>query len=102
MENLLFKWATEAKPDLERRGYSLVIVKSDIPYPGIYVDLDSEDFVGRVCHWQPDLFEFHFLRVPDGKDILLETVNLGSLEELNAYVQELLATRLPVPAPKQT
>jgi hypothetical protein len=100
MENLLLKWATEAKPGLERRGYTLEIIKFEKPYPGVYVDLDSEDFVGRISHWQPDVFEFGFLSVLTGKDILLETVNLGSVEELNSYVQELLATKLPVPAQK--
>jgi len=102
MENMLRKWAVEAKPELERRGYFVQFNEPEFPQQGVSVSLESKDFVGDICHWQPDVFEFGFLSVLTGKDIVLETVNLGNLAALNAYVMELLTTRLPALDPNSS
>ncbi len=97
MENLLMEWVLKAKPDLERQGYSVRFVEPAYPPQGGWVNLDSREVVGGVVHWKPDLFEFHFIDVQTGKDILLETVNLNNVGELNSYVMKMLSEKLPLP-----
>lgn len=97
MENMLLEWVSKAKPDLERQGYSIQIIEPEYPTQGGCINLDSKDFVGGITYWKPDLFEFHFIDVQTEKDILLETVNLASVDALNSYVMKMLAGKLPLP-----
>lgn len=97
MDNMLFRWLGNEKIALERQGYSVWINEAVTSPDSTSVNLDSGDFVGAITYWKPDLFEFHFIDTRTDKDVLLETVNLGSLSELNSYVMKLLSERLPLP-----
>lgn len=95
MENMLLEWAQAAKSTLEDMGYSVCINIPSASLRGVHVDLDSDEFAGRICHWQPDIFEFQFHSMLTGNVILLETVNLSNTDALNAFVIKLLTERLP-------
>ncbi len=89
--------ANQRKKTLENEGYSVwenVAVSSP---ECVSVNFDSKDFVGGITYWKPDLFEFHFIDTQTEKDILLETANLASVDELNSYVAKMLAEKLPLP-----
>ncbi len=95
MKNMLFDWLSVAKTSLERQGYSVWVNEAVTSQESACVNLDGKDFVGGITYWKPDLFEFQFNSFAAGEIILLETVKLGSVGALNAYVMHLLSEKLP-------
>ena len=92
MADLLLDWLNSARSGLNQRGYSVQAKAIAGEWQvSISVDIDGPKFVGGICHWPPNLFEFQFNNIDSGDVILLETVNLESVKEISDYVEIVLA-----------
>ena len=89
MKNLLQEWYDNTHLHLERKGYTLTIATGPAAN-SMSLDIDGETFVGTICHWSPDVFEFQFNACASGEVIVLETVRLGSLEKVVDYCKAML------------
>ena len=90
MKNLLQEWYDHTHLHLEKKGYALTIAAGPAAH-SMSLDIDGDTFVGTICHWSPDVFEFQFNACDSGEVIVLETVRLGSLEKVMAYCKTMLA-----------
>lgn len=93
MRNLLADWVTSAKPVLEKQGMSVRVNDSGLP-KCVSVDLDGDRFVGGICHWRPNVFEFQFNSVTTGEVVVLETLELNSVDEISAHIDKLFESKL--------
>lgn len=55
------------------------------------VQLDSTKYIGGVCYWPENVFEFQFLSLPSGDEVLLETKEFEEESELASYFTALLS-----------
>jgi len=93
MDNLLTQWLATARPKLEQQGFKLKFTEG--PGPGsCSVDIDSSYVVGGICFWPGNIFEFGFNDCESGKEVLLETMTLDSVEKLDNHFDSLLRTTL--------
>ena len=92
MADLLVDWLEIARPGLNQRGYSVKAQGVAGEWQrSISVEIDGSKFVGGICHWPPNLFEFQFHDFESGEVILLETVNLENVKEISDYVEMVLS-----------
>lgn len=92
MADLLLEWLEFAREGLNQRGYSVKAqaIAGDWQR-SISVDIDGSKFVGGICHWPPNLFEFQFNDIDSGDVIFLETVTLENLKDISDYVEIVLS-----------
>ncbi len=90
MKNLLQEWYDNTRLHLEQKGYALTIAAGPAAN-SMSLDIDGDTFVGTICYWSPDVFEFQFNACDSGEVIVLETVRLGSLEKVMPYCKTMLA-----------
>lgn len=93
MNDLLPRWVERIRSSLTAKGMVLKFVEG-VRAGNCSVDIDSSKFVGTVCYWPEYLFEFLFIDCETGKEILLETRSFQTIDELDAYFNELLRTKL--------
>ena len=92
MADLLLEWLEFARDRLNQRGYSVKAQAIAGEWQrSISVDIDGPTFVGGICHWPPNLFEFQFNDIDSGDVIFLETVNLENLKDIADYVEIVLS-----------
>ena len=89
MKNLLKEWYDNTHLYLEQKGYALTIAAGPSAH-SMSLDINGATFVGTICYWSPDVFEFQFNACVSGEVIVLETVRLGSLEEVMDYCKTML------------
>lgn len=57
-------------------------------------NLDSAQFVGTICYWPKDIFEFQFNDCASGEVIVLETLSFENPTSLGTYLHELIFKKL--------
>lgn len=93
MNNALKDWLYSVSNEFNRLGISVNI--SDGYLPESYsVNLDSIKFVGTICFWPSDKFEFQFNSCDTGDVILLDTLFFNIPAELESYLNELVFVKL--------
>jgi hypothetical protein len=90
---LLADWVSNAKSVLEKQGMSVRFNDGGLP-KSTSVDLDGDRFVGTISHWQPNVFEFQFNSAKTGDVVVLETLELNTVDEISAYVNKLFESKL--------
>lgn len=91
MENVLGSWLKIERADLEARGFTVARLKQHGYLAGACsVEIDSPSFVGGICFWPPKQFEFHFIDSSTGEDIILESPECSSVDEVAEYFDELV------------
>lgn len=93
MNNALKDWLNDVSHELDNLGIRVSIANGY--QPGSYsVNLDGYNFVGTLCFWPNDKFEFQFNNCNTGNVILLETLYFDSPLQLKAYLDEWVLTKL--------
>ena len=93
MNDLLPRWVERVRSSLTAKGMVVTLVDG-AEAGNCSVDIDCAEFVGTICYWPEHLFEFGFNDCKSGKEIVLETRSLQTIDELDAYFDELLRTKL--------
>jgi hypothetical protein len=84
---MLNDWVEQSKSELEKKGFT-VTMSEDTSCTS--VDLDGDKFVGTICFWKPNQFEFQFNDCETGDVAILDTIELGSISDISEYFQGLL------------
>lgn len=88
--NLLIEWFNFAKFELVQKDFKLKITNMGDSPIGASITIDGPNFVGGICHWMPDIFEFLFYENSTGNEILLETANFDNILDLNKHIDLIL------------
>ena len=88
MANMLKDWLKTSRTNLEDRGFTVNIAQG---YLSTSVDIDSNRFVGGICFWKPNKFEFQFHDCDSEEVVFLETVELDSLHSITEYLEALIS-----------
>ncbi len=94
MSNLLLKWLETARTRMEGLGYTVSYKDAIASGSCVSVKLDGSEFLGGICHWPPDLFEFQFHDASSGEVVVLETLRFDDVESLCSHVDRLIKDRL--------
>ena len=89
-DNLLSEALTLLRTQLGGAGFACRVQDTDRSNACTAVDLDGPRFVGTICFWPPDRFEFQFNASDSGEVAILETKRFSNKERLAAFVEELL------------
>ena len=84
----IVSWFHSKQRLLEGSGVSLVHImeRDEGPKPAAGADFDGPNALGRIEGWVSGEFDFHALRISDGKDILWRHADVSAVEELeDAY-----------------
>jgi len=93
MNDALKDWLNDVFNELRNLDISVTI--SDGYKPKSYnVNMDSNKFVGTICFWPDDIFEFQFNDCKTGDIILLDTVSFNSPSQLRDYLDKLIFEKL--------
>jgi len=84
---MLNDWVEISKSELEKKGFRVTMSVDD---SCTSVDLDGDKFVGTICFWKPNQFEFQFNNCDSGDVAVLDSIQLGSINEISEYFQGLL------------
>ncbi|MBC8238966.1 MAG: hypothetical protein H8E30_00680 [Alphaproteobacteria bacterium] len=89
MNQAIENWLNSARHDLELLG--IRVTHSENYQPGsFHVDLENNQFLGGVCFWPPNVYEFQFHRLSSGEIIVLETKNFDDARQLKVYLDHLV------------
>lgn len=58
--------------------------------PGPSADFDGAGTLGQISGWVSGEFDFHALRVSDGKDVIWRHVDVSTVDELEAAYADFL------------
>ncbi len=94
MANLLLQWFEAARPRIERLGYTATYKDAIAPNSCVSVNLDGKEYLGSICHWLPDLFEFQFHDTSSGEVVVLETLHFDNVETLGKHVDSVIDDKL--------
>ncbi|MEJ2046411.1 MAG: hypothetical protein P8X74_23730 [Reinekea sp.] len=83
---MLNDWVELSKSELEKKGFTVTM---SVDTSCTSVDLDCDKVVGTICFWEPNQFEFQF-NYCDSSDVVVESVELGSINEISEYFRQLL------------
>ncbi len=84
---MLSDWVELSKSELEKKGFTVTTSEDN---SCISVNLDGDKFVGTICFWKPNQFEFQFNNCDTGDVAVLDSVELGSINDISEYFQGLL------------
>lgn len=84
---MLNDWVAQSKSELEKKGFTVTMSEET---SCTSVDLDGDKFVGTICFWKPNQFEFQFNDCDSGDVAVLDSVELGSINEISEHFQGLL------------
>jgi hypothetical protein len=90
----IVSWYRSKQPSLEGSEISLVDVRErdSGPKPAAAADFDGPGTMGRIDGWVSGEFDFHVLRVSDGKDIFWRHVDVSAVGELESAYADFLRT----------
>lgn len=88
--NLLINWYNFAEFELMQQGFKLKITNMGHSPTGTSLTLDGPNFVGGICYWRPDVFEFLFYENSTGNEVVLETLNFDNILDLNKHINLIL------------
>ena len=85
-------WYRSKQSSLERSEISLVDIRErdSGPKPAAGADFDGPGTMGRIDGWVSGEFDFHVLRVSDGKDIFWRHVDASVVGELESTYADFL------------
>jgi hypothetical protein len=93
MNNALKDWLNDASNEFDTLG--IISSISNGYQPDSYsVNLDSSKFVGTICFWPDNKFEFQFNDCNTGDIILLETIYFDFPLQLRIYLDKLIFEKL--------
>jgi hypothetical protein len=91
--NILQQWVDLNHGELESLG-----LRVSFPSAGnercTSVNIDSASFVGTICFWPINMFEFQFNDCKTGDVIVIETAELDSVEVLDTHFRQLWQDKL--------
>ena len=93
MNDILPKWLERVHPALTARGMVLTVAKGQ-QAGNCSVNIDSDHFVGTICYWPENQFEFQFNDCKSGEAIILESDMLYTVDELDIYFADLILKKL--------
>ena len=94
----IVSWYQLKQRSLQGSDVSLINIRErDIgPKPAAAADFDGADSIGRIDGWVSGEFDFHVLRVSNGKDIFWRHADVSAVDELEeAYVDFLRTLQNP-------
>lgn len=84
---MLKDWVELSKSELKKTGFIVTMTEDD---RCTSVDLDGDEFVGTICFWKPNRFEFQFNFCETGEVAVLDTVELGSIGDISKHFQGIM------------
>ena len=84
MSNLLINWFKISENDLKDKGFE-TSVNNESNDLSTSINIDSNMFVGTICFWKPNKFEFQFNDCETGDVILLESLELNNIEAIENH-----------------
>lgn len=93
MSNILESWYERTATILRHHGM-VVTFKRGERNENCSVDVDGDKFVGTICYWPEASMEFQFNDCNSGDVLVLESKNITDASDLDAYLKDLLFTRL--------
>ncbi len=93
MNQAFENWLKSARHDLEKLGV-MISTKDGHQTGSFEVNLDSSRFVGTICFWPPNIYEFGFNAYITGEEVVFETINFDKSEELEVYLNRLFFEKL--------
>lgn len=88
--NLLIKWFNFAEFKLAQKGFKLKITNMGDSPIGASITIDGLNFVGGICHWKPDVFEFLFYENLTGNEVVTNTTNFDNILDLDSHINSIL------------
>jgi hypothetical protein len=94
----IVSWYQSKQRSLQGPDVSLVNIKErDIgPKPAAAADFDGAGSMGRIDGWVSGEFDFHVLRVSDGKDIFWRHADVSAVDELEDMRTFFELCRIPI------
>lgn len=80
----IVSWYRSKQRSLEGSGLSIVRIREGDsgPKPGTSADFDGLGALGQISGWVSGEFDFHVLRVADGKDIFWRHLDVYTVDDL--------------------
>jgi hypothetical protein len=91
----IVSWCHSKQRSLTGSSVSLVAIRERTEYlPAASADFNGIDTLGQITGWVSGEFDFHTLRVSDGKDIFWRHADVSSVDELEDAYADFLRSLL--------
>jgi len=92
----IVSWYHSKQRSLEGSRASLVEIRERDSgrKPAAVANFDGTDTLGQISGWVSGEFDFHVLRVPDGRDIFWRHVDVSAVDELECAYADFLRSLL--------
>ncbi len=91
MPNVIDDWLKNYSQDIKDKGFVVSSPNNEAGDTATSFNIDSEEIVGTVSFWEPNIYEVQFNSCKSGEVVFLDTNEINNVVDLNSYIQNALS-----------